>query len=143
MSQYSTEAQFTALGLPGAAFADLGSPRLVAALVAASGVIDSYLRKRKTLPMVSWEEDLQRACQHIAAWDLMCFRGFNPANPSDQAVVKRYDDCINWLRDVAKGLVEIGGVDSTPELDEEGTLAYSAPLRLRLGYPTCDSEDIV
>jgi phage gp36-like protein len=126
MAQYTTNAEFLDQELPTSTFADVGAPTITAALVWASSVANSYLGKRFTLPITVWGEDLKVAVASIAAFRLMKRRGFSPHGGSDEVIIKAHDDAIVWLRDVAKGLVMPDAiVDSTPDLDEEGTLAAS------------------
>ena len=126
MAQYVTEAEFLDQGLPSETFSGLGTPTIDAALMWASSFADSHLRKRHKLPLVSWGDDLRQLVTDVAAWRLLKRHGFNPGSGSDASVVKAFDDAVNMLRDVAKGLVELDVVDSSsPELDEEGPLAGS------------------
>jgi phage gp36-like protein len=69
-----------------------------------------------TVPLASWGDDLRRCVVHIASWDLMCRRGFDPENPADQAVRLRYMDAIKWLERVAAGTVT---PTDLPEDDDE------------------------
>lgn len=133
MSQYATTADFTAGGLPAPALSSVPSGTVTAALVAASGVVDGYMRKRYHLPLTSWDEDVTRATVHIATYDLLSLRGFAPAQGVDPLVVKRYDDAILWLRDVAKGLVEPGVTDSTPDHPEDHPIVTSGDVLFRAG----------
>lgn len=95
------------------------------AIVWASGQADSYIQKRKTLPLLTWGADLKNAVGDMTAYKLLKKRGFQPNSP-DTLVVKGYDDAVLWLKDVAKGLAElVDCVDSTPEVDEGGPLAGS------------------
>lgn len=118
MSQYATIADLTALGLPSAALVGVSTADTDAALVAASGRADGYLAKQYALPLSVWGADLTRAVAQIAAWDLITTRG---TRPGDQAAMleRRYDDAIQWLRDVSRGIVEPQGVvDATPAAAE-------------------------
>lgn len=123
---YATLQEFRAHGLPGDALASLPPENIEAALTWASRTADSYLRKRHTLPLVEWSDDLRGAVCSIAQYELLARRGFRPG-PADEIVIKRYNDSITWLRDVAKGVVEIDAIDSTPTVDEDGSLAASGP----------------
>lgn len=126
MSQYATLDDLTALGLPAAALSGVDASTRTAALVAASATADSYLGKRFALPLSSWGADLTRAVVAIAAWDLLTRRGFNPASGADAAIGTRNIDAINWLRDVARGLVEpVNLLDSTPPTPEGMPLVES------------------
>lgn len=99
-------------------------------LLAASVVALSYVKKRHGLPLVSWGADLIEAVVALAAWTLLCTRGFNPANTADLTVKDRHDKAILWLRDVAKGLAElVDVVDSTPMAQEAGPLVSTEKRR--------------
>lgn len=116
MSQYAEAADLYALGLPQAALASGTDP--TAALVAASGTADGYLRKRYTLPLTAWDEEITRRVCHLAAFDLLTTRGTRPGDALD-LVTKRYDDAVKWFESVAKGLIEPSVTDSTPTFDEQ------------------------
>ncbi len=122
---YATFDDLNDEGLPPAALEGVGRGLVDKAILAASSLADSYLRKRFTLPLTSFSEDLTRAVVHIAVCDLMVRRGFNPASGADQLIVDRKADAIAWLEDVAAGKVEPGVEDSTPTLDEAGPLFAS------------------
>lgn len=118
-ASYATLTDLVNLGLPSEALETLSSDIKSAALDAASSTAASYLRKRYSLPLTSWSTDLTRAVVHIACFDLLCNRGFNPNRGADASVQLRHDNAILWLRDVSKGLCEPEGiVDSTDLADE-------------------------
>jgi phage gp36-like protein len=132
VSQYANLEDLSDCGLPAAALHDVGSDIRDRALEKASGVADSYLRKRFTLPLVAadppedpWPDELTRAVVHIAACDLLARRGFVPGSGADQIVIDRKADAIDWLKDIAKGLAELDVEDSTPNVEEAGPLVAS------------------
>ncbi len=141
MAQYVTKDEFLDQGIPGEAFSGLSDSTINAALMWASSVADAHLRKRHTLPLLSWGDDLRAIVTDVASWRLLKRHGFNPASGSDAAVVKAYDDAINTLRDVAKGLVELEVVDSTSTLDEEGPLAGSSAEKTSFQFYTGTDDD--
>jgi phage gp36-like protein len=124
---YATPADLQDEGLPPAALEGVGRGLTLKAILAASALADSYLRKRYTLPLVSFSEELTRAVVHIASCDLLVRRGFNPASGADELLIDRKAAAIEWLEDVAKGNVEPGVEDSTPNVDEAGPLFASEP----------------
>lgn len=82
-------------------------------IVAASGMIDSYLRQQFTLPLIRWGGDITRACAIIAAWDIIRVRGLKPGeNPEDNAIYLAYKEVLRWLELVAAGKVAPDVVDS-------------------------------
>ena len=128
MSQYALPADFTALGLPAEAFASIEATTVTQALISASAVVDSYLRSRYQLPIVSSSPDLTRVTVAIAVYDLLSRRGFNP-DGSDENVRLRYNDAIGWLKDVAAGRASPDLVDSTPSNSEGRGSVSSAESR--------------
>lgn len=131
--QYVTIAELSRLGIPGDAYTGLTNTQINAALLAASQVADSYLRKRYALPLVEWGDDLRLAVAQLASMQIMTTRGFRPGAGSEDVVVDMKNDAREWLRLVSKGEVEIDCVDSTPELDEDGAQVKSdEPLNWRM-----------
>lgn len=89
-------------------------------LQSASGVIDGYLAARFILPLITWGEDLKRACSIIAAYDLMTVRGHSPHGP-DENLRLRYEDILRWLRDVSTGKIHPQVEDSSTDEDPGGS----------------------
>ena len=103
MSQYGTTTDLVNYGLPATALGSLSATQQNDALVAASGVVDSYYGGRYALPLTAWDVPTTQATCKIAAWFLLSStRGFNPAAGGDQAVRAGYEDAMRWLRDVQK-----------------------------------------
>lgn len=121
-----TDAELLGLGLPGDALSIVAPADRDLSRSAASAIVLGYYKKRFALPLLSWEHDTKRVCAHVAVYDLMVNRGFDPGSESGALIIKRYDDAVLWLRDVARGIVEpVDVVDSTPDLDEQGPLVSS------------------
>lgn len=149
---HATYAAVRDLGRLGIAEASLGAVKLsakVEALIAASDTADRYLCREFTLPLLKWGNDLRRLVAHIAVYDLMSVRGFQPEG-ADALIVKRYDDAIAALREVGEGdacmpgIVDSGGSGSSTTSDGEydvacleSDLLFSAfPFGEELGSPT-------
>ncbi|MFN7131605.1 MAG: phage protein Gp36 family protein [Myxococcales bacterium] len=111
---YATRPDLAKHGLSADTLSEIAADAQDAALASASGVVDGYLRARFTLPLLSWGDELRRVVCHIAAYDLMTVRGFDPENPSDINLRQRYEDALRWLRDVANGAITPELVDSRP-----------------------------
>ncbi len=128
---YATRTDLDAMGYPSATLAGVSTTIQDAALDAASSLVDGYLVRRFTLPLSAWGDDLRRAVVHIAAWDLLCRRGFRPGDGADEAVRMRYEDAMSWLKDVSAGRVEPQGVtDASPAVAESfGVVVVSHPRR--------------
>ena len=117
MTQYATESEFSDLGLPTEATKNMTSGQINAALKVASRFADSYLAKRYTVPLETYGEDIKRCVIDIAQFDIMARRGFRPGSGADEIIIKRRDDAVDWLRQVAKKLVEPTGITETrPEI---------------------------
>jgi len=71
------------------------------ALVMASSEADSYLQRRYSLPLTSWDYKLIEAVCDIAAYKLVYREGYQPDGPNyDKNFKIRYDRAIEWLSDV-------------------------------------------
>lgn len=117
------------LGVPERALSGIDDGDKFESLLAASSVADSRLRKAATLPLIAWGDDLRRAVVHIAVYDLMVTRGFQPTG-ADELVEKRYLDAIAWLKDVARGdAIPDELVDSTPQVEELSPIVESSAER--------------
>jgi len=123
---YLTEADYLELELPDGTLDALAAGTIDAAIAWASSLANGYLRKRYTLPLISWGDDLRQQVAALATWQLMRKRGFQPGSGADESVVMAKEDAMRWLRDVSLGHAELdGAVDSTPTIDEGGSLASS------------------
>ncbi len=91
------------------------------ALLAASELLDSHMRDQFTLPLQTWGTDVRRAVCHVAAYDLMVTRGFDPGMGRDDVIEKRHDLAMQWFRDIAKGMVVPDVVDSSGSPDVGGS----------------------
>jgi len=130
VTQYADIADLSRLGLRQLATAGLSADDLNAALIAASELADGYLRAQYVLPLVAWGADLRRHVAMIAAWDILSAqRGFNPDSPGDQIWLLRYQQGIQWLKDVANGLLNPSIVDSTPPIRDGAPRVRTAPKR--------------
>jgi phage gp36-like protein len=127
---YITSAEFAIFGLPPAAYAGIAPALVTAAIEHASGIADSYIAKRYTLPLTSASEPLKRAVADIAAWFVLGYRGFDPQPQNGAAAQARHDQAIAWLARVATGEVEIigGGDLGEPLCASSGNLEWSSLL---------------
>lgn len=80
---------------------DFSDDEKVYALVMASSEADSYLQRRYTLPLKSWDYKLIEAVTDIAAYKLVYREGYSPDGANyDKNFKLRYDRAIQWLSDV-------------------------------------------
>jgi phage gp36-like protein len=115
--QYATIAQLIQNGMSQQA---LSSPSISsaavqdAALFAASQEIDNALRDQYQLPLTQWGNDIVKYTCWIAAYSLICIRGFNPNNEADAVYEKNDDKARKWLSLVAQGRFSPDITDSSP-----------------------------
>ena len=114
--QYATIAQLIQNGMSQQA---LNAPSIStsavqnAALLAASETVDSYLRQQFQLPLTQWGTDVVKYTCWLAAYNLICTRGFNPNSEADGIYETNYNKAIAWLKDVAKALASPDITDSS------------------------------
>lgn len=78
-------------------------------LDSATGVVISRMQRRFPWPWERWGDDLRRIVSHIATYDLLCRRGFNPDQPIDKQVKLRHDKAIEELNAFADGITSPEG----------------------------------
>ncbi len=139
MALLITDAELLAMGIASDALASIALSVRDIARASASGLALSQVKKRHLLPLIQWGDDLKRAVVHIAAYDLLTTRGFNPQAGADVAIRDRYLAALSWLKSVAKGEAELTDViDSSPTVHERGPLVSTSsggPLWPNYGTP--------
>jgi len=91
----------TNLYTPGAIAVD--ESNLEQALIDASAMVDGYIQNRVTLPLTELQipATLKACCADIARYRL-------DRNRCREEVRIRYEDWMSWLKDVSKGIVNLG-----------------------------------
>lgn len=113
--RYATIDDFTTSGLPNGALAAIDKQTWQKALDRASAYANSFIGDKYALPLVSpYDPALVDAVCQVAAWRLLCLRGFNPNNPGDQVVRQGWEDATAWLTRVANGQASITVVQAVP-----------------------------
>ena len=102
MAEYCTIPQLAQYGIRAEALRSISPSDLQAAIVAASGTIDGYLRSRYKLPLVAWGEDISLICARLAVYQLVVVRGFNAARAGDDQIEKQQELSMQTLRDIPK-----------------------------------------
>lgn len=123
---YLTVAEFKAQIIPGDVYEGLTDVEILEQITWQSGIADGYFRKRYALPFVSYGQEVKSAVGQLVQWALFGRRGFRPGSGNNEVSRLRYEDTIRWFENVSKGLIEIDCVDSTPTVDEDGSLAGSS-----------------
>lgn len=125
-SQYGQISDLEALSITSADGSRFGNTAMNASLQAASSIADSYLSSQFTLPLKTspqgWDMGLTLHVCNIAAYLLFNQFGFSPVSPGDDLIVKRYNDALDWLKQVRDGTVFPSYIDASPNpgLDEGG-----------------------
>ncbi len=125
---YAELADLWDIGLPAGILEDLSAEEQDRALRVASDTADSYLRDQYDTPLVEWAYDLRMAVCSIAAYNLICRRGFNPEG-SDLNFRQRFEDGMLWLKDVARGTASLSGGIKRGPAPMGGPVVSSAPRR--------------
>ena len=110
-----------------AAFANADATVVTQAGIDASGEADGYLSKRFALPLIApFDTGLCLKVFDIMQFNVAAQVGFRPASGQNELIELKHKLAIDWMKDLARGLIELPlQVDSTPQVDEEGTLAAS------------------
>ena len=95
------------------------------ALSDATALIDSYLGKLYRLPLSSVPAALPKAVCDVARYYL-----HGKAAPKDGPVERAYNEAVNWLKDVSKGLVGLDAEGVAPVQAGGGSVKASAPGRV-------------
>ena len=98
---------------------------VAAALSDAENLADSYLAKRFQLPLDPVPEVLTRTISEIARYFLHGRR-----TDKDDPVTRDYSQALAWLKDAAKGLVELDTAGTTPDQSGDGQVQVEAPDRV-------------
>jgi phage gp36-like protein len=110
---YVTPSELADVSIAAKAFATFDQSKKLARCLRATDDADGYLRRRYTLPLVSWSSDLTDNVGHLAVWGGINARGFQPEGP-DAMLLDNRNAAVRWLKDVGAGNVTPNIVDSTP-----------------------------
>jgi len=125
---YATTADL-AHGLPARALAPLSLADQGWYLDNAAAEMDTYLRARYTLPLVSTPYELRACNVALAVCDILVFLGLNPGE-YDALYASRCERWRQWLRDLAAGKVSLDdAIDATPGASAGGPVLDSLPSR--------------
>ena len=100
-----------------------GGPSLAAALADATELIDSYAAARYAVPLDPVPAPVRRWCADIARWYLDRAR-------TDEAIRKAYEDAIQGLKDMARGVIVFQAAGVPSQDTAQGQVAMAGPERL-------------
>lgn len=104
-TQYASAADLVTYGLPATALGILTLAQQNGALEQASRKLDALFAGRfgqPGVPFLAWDTTVTEACAKVAAFDLLCLRGFNPASAADVNIKDRHDEAMKWAEKVMK-----------------------------------------
>ena len=128
---YATPDDLDRCGVPPEALKKIGIEERQRALYQASRTVDSRITARYTMPLVSWGDDLTQIVCIIAAFRLLCYRGWRPDDPANAGVVMMYQEALKTLDKVAQGDYTLDIVDTTPEPVAVPVVASLCPRGIR------------
>lgn len=113
---YCTRPELAIWGAPADAFSDIEPEQQDKAIASSTTRIDGYIATRVNLPLLSWGDDIRRACAVIATYDLIpATRGRNPEEAGDRdPIYDRYKDVLAWLQAIKDGEVQIPEAVGSP-----------------------------
>lgn len=123
---------------------DFSDDEKIYALVKATYLAYSYLRRRYAFPLKSWSMDLIDAVCAIAAYSLIFREGYSPEPGSyDANWRKRYEDAIQWLSDVGNRKIHpvIEGASKPVPKANDGSISTD-PRGWRIAMGLCDTEAV-
>lgn len=100
-----------------------GAPSLAAALADATELIDSYAAARYAVPLDPVPAPVRRWCADIARWYLDRAR-------TDEAIRKAYEDALQGLKDMARGIIVFQAAGVPSRDTAQGQVAMAGPERL-------------
>jgi hypothetical protein len=117
--------------VPEAAISRFSPEQRLESCIGVSVEADGYIGSAKTLPLVSWGEDLALHCARMCAALLAMERGADPlANGPDASIFAGQSNALKWLDRLANGrLSPPDMVDSTPETFDGGSVVVSSTKR--------------
>lgn len=129
---YATIADFESAAMPLSALGSVSKVDVLRQLERDSAFAATYLGDRYTAPVSApYDPALTDAVCRIAAWHLLCRRGFNPENAGDQVVRQGFLDAKEWLTRVANGQARLQVSQASPQ-----SLQPDISTGEQRGYPT-------
>lgn len=123
MAAYAALADL-AMVMPATALAAVPLATQQAILNSRCAFADDKMRARYRLPLLApYPESLKQNVLFLAAYDVLCVRGYNPASGADQNVRLRYLDAMKWFDDVERQRCHPVAVES----QTAGSVEYDAP----------------
>lgn len=127
-ASYATLDDLASCGVPPESLSKIGPTERERALYQASRTADQRLAARYTLPLTKWDDGLTQIVCVIAAFRLLCFRGWKPDDPANGGVVMMYREALSTLDKIAQGDYTMDLIDTAPEPTAVPTIS-SEPAR--------------
>ena len=92
--------------------------KIADAIAEAEAEVDSYCAKRHTVPFAPpVPAMIVKVCKDIAVYNVYALK-----NAAHEDISDRYEKAVSYLKDVAKGIVDLTG-PAAPEIDDGGPAA--------------------
>ena len=124
---YGTVTDLAQCGAPPEAFKKVGQEEQARALYQASRFADTRLSTRYKTPFTIWSDDLTHIVCVIAAFRLLCFRGWSPADPVNAGFMMMYQEAVKTLAMVAQGDANLDLMDTSPDPVSAPSVASDPP----------------
>ena len=125
---FATRSLLPNYGIPAAALGNVTTTQQDACMVSATDEMYTYLAGRWPIPFVSWDDSITAKCCEIAAYKIVCIRGFNPAAGADMVLRQRYEDAIEWCKGVERKAVHptvVSASSPIPNYNQPKVLSFS------------------
>jgi phage gp36-like protein len=102
---YASQTDLANVGLSTNALGQLSQAQINATLQSASDYADTFFRARygqAAVPFTQWDTSVTEAVAKIAAYRLVCLRGFNPNSAADLNFRVQNNDAVAWLNSVQR-----------------------------------------
>lgn len=102
---YASQADLTNVGFNQNVQGALTPTQIAQALQDASDLADAAFTARYgagSTPLLAWDTTITKAVAQIAAYYLLCIRGYNPNSAADQNFRTNYEDAIAYLGKVQR-----------------------------------------
>jgi hypothetical protein len=127
---YATPADVGNLAMKVSAFEELDLHQKLGCCLAATDQAEDFIASSHTLPLVSWGNSLTQHVARISAANMLRVRGAGASDGPDLVVFDTEKMTLTALDRVANGRLKLTGVvDSTPEIEEGGSVVVSRPRR--------------
>lgn len=89
-------------GAPTAVFGSLTDPQRTAGIQSAFDTFLGYVRARGQGDLIAYDTSCKSKICHVAAYELLSVRGFNPNAGADRNYIDRNNAALMWFQDIGR-----------------------------------------